>query len=559
MTFKAMKTISGRLYFGFALMIAVFLVSSTVTHVSSDKTAMATLQMQSSNQIVMNLKEAQIAVKQGLVYVWGYAATGNGAHMRGRDDAFDLFTKKYEAALAQASTDEGRKLLENLQKSVTVVLDLALDFNDLRIKSVSPTSTEYIKSVDKMEAAEKDYITTNNIVTQYFQKINDYAASSSMDSANLVKAICIASALLSVLMGLLIAWRICRSIVIPVKGLTTSMETMANGDLMVSVAGIDRKDEIGTMACAVETFRQSLVSAEALRSEQETAKLLESESMTRRAQMAEEFVGRMERLAASFITSSNEVASAARNLSSTADETSQQAQAVAEAAEEASIRVGTVADGASQLTASIQEINQQVTKSASIADMAAEEARSSSENVKTLAASAEQIGAVVELINGIAAQTNLLALNATIEAARAGEAGKGFAVVAAEVKGLAAQTAKATEEIARKISEMQAATNSTVISISQIVSTIGTIREITTSIAGAVEEQSAATNEIATNTQQASAGTLSVTQNIAGVGTAAEMTGAASTQLMTLSQTLTDQSGRLQKEVENFVVNLRAA
>jgi methyl-accepting chemotaxis protein len=166
---------------------------------------------------------------------------------------------------------------------------------------------------------------------------------------------------------------------------------------------------------------------------------------------------------------------------------------------------------------------------------------------------------VVNLINGIAGQTNLLALNATIEAARAGEAGKGFAVVASEVKQLAAQTAKATEVISSKVTEIQQATDGTVKSMNEIVRVISNIKEIAASIAGAVEEQGAATTEIARNCQQAAQGANQVTQNISGVGQAAEMTGTASTQLMDLSTGLSGQAIDLKRVVEGFVRDLNAA
>jgi methyl-accepting chemotaxis protein len=219
--------------------------------------------------------------------------------------------------------------------------------------------------------------------------------------------------------------------------------------------------------------------------------------------------------------------------------------------------VQTVAAGAEELSASIREINIQVTTSARIAHEAVEEATKTEHSVSVLTEAATRIGDVVNLINTIAAQTNLLALNATIEAARAGDAGKGFAVVASEVKQLAAQTARATGEIGSKIAEIQTATDETVGSIGRIVEIINTIREVASAIAGAVEEQGAATSEIATNTQRAASGAAEVTGNIAGVGQAAESTGASAVRLRGLSEHLQEQSNNLHRQVEDFVRTLR--
>ncbi|TDT90326.1 methyl-accepting chemotaxis protein [Azorhizobium sp. AG788] len=348
-------------------------------------------------------------------------------------------------------------------------------------------------------------------------------------------------------------------IVVPINRVLGVMSDIQAGKLQVKVPDTDRGDEVGTIAKSVETFRQGLEEAERLRQEAALQEQRSAEKVrNERLQIAANFEATMGNLARAFAQSSHEMSDAARSLAATAEETSRQAEAVGGAAEEASTNVNTVAASTEEMTASIREISAQVSQTATIATAAAAETSRTQTEIIELSQSAAKIGEVVDLITNIASQTNLLALNATIEAARAGESGKGFAVVAQEVKQLAAQTAKATEEIAGKVGEIQQATNRSVESIDRIVTTIGQIQTAASTVASAVEEQGAATAEIASNTQQAARGTETVNHNITGVGRAAEMTGAASSQLMTLSQSITDQAQQLKREVEQVVANLRA-
>ena len=361
------------------------------------------------------------------------------------------------------------------------------------------------------------------------------------------------------ILGLVIAWLIGGGIAKPVIAMTAAMARLADGDKTIIVPALGRTDEIGQMADAVEVFKQNAIEMDRLAEEQKK----EQERKEARQQAVEGYIKSFDEFVSGLLgilaSAATEMRSTAEGMSATAEETSRQSTAVAAASEQASSNVQTVASAAEELASSVAEISRQVAESTEIAGQAVSEATRTNAEVEGLAEAAKRIGNVVDLISEIAEQTNLLALNATIEAARAGEAGKGFAVVASEVKSLANQTAKATEEIASQINAMQSATGTAVEAIGGIGGTIGKISEIATMIASAVEEQGVATQEIARNVQQAAAGTSEVSSNITGVTQAASQTGAASAQVLSTSGDLAKQSEVLRSEVDKFLGNIRAA
>ncbi len=355
-----------------------------------------------------------------------------------------------------------------------------------------------------------------------------------------------------------LAAMIVRSIVKPLNVLTDGMHRIADHDLSVTVQGTDRVDEIGEMARALQVFKEAAIEKDRLEEERKQAEArLAAERRRAMLELANEFQSAVGEVVESVGQAAAEMEGVAESMAATAEEASRQSTAVAVGAEEASVNVQTVATATEELSASIKEISRQVTNSAQVAATAADEAEKSNAMVRQLAQAAERIGQVVTLITDIASQTNLLALNATIEAARAGEAGKGFAVVAGEVKALANQTTKATEEISSQINAIQEETRLTVTSIAGIAQTIAKVNEIASSIAAAIEEQGAATAEIARNVQQAAAGTDEVSQNISGVRTASAEAGQAASNVRTSAHDLSEQASVLRSEVGRFLAHVR--
>jgi methyl-accepting chemotaxis protein len=461
-------------------------------------------------------------------------------------------------AVRDASLDSDKQIFDRM---VTTMRDLREALKEVANKSRSGDKTGALATLKQRP------LTLGLSLVDGLKSVAEFSNTKAMSFFNMAQStqvervrtnwILLAAALFA---GAASAYLIMRSITAPISAMKANMEALANGNLSVEIAGLDRRDELGAMAKTVQVFKDNAKQVAELQQKQHRMQ----------ADAAEERRGAMQKLASDFEASvmgvvqdvsgaALEMQNASQSLSTSAQQASSQASAVAAASEQASSNVQTVAAAAEELTASIGEISRQVAEAARISADASEETAHTNEMVKELAFAADKIGDVVNLINEIASQTNLLALNATIEAARAGDAGKGFAVVANEVKHLALQTARATGEINTQISAVQEQTKRAVAAIKRIGDVIDQVKHISSGIAAAVEEQGAATQGIAINVEQAARGTQEVSSNIHGITEVAETTRASASNVLSVANGLSRNSQRLTDEMARFLGVVRSA
>ena len=374
-----------------------------------------------------------------------------------------------------------------------------------------------------------------------------------------ITAMAIAAAI-AALLALGITMVLVRRVTKPLKTVTETLTVLAGGTTDVEVRHADRHDEIGAIARTVGVFKNNRIERRQLEAERISAEKLAIDQ--RKAELnrfVENFRTKISGIIERVLNSSGQFEKDAQQLCVTARSTAEMSGRSASASRQASEHVRGAAAASNELSQSIVEITRQVQDSNGVAADAVKQANATDERMAELSVAGDRIGDVVKLITSIAEQTNLLALNATIEAARAGEAGRGFAVVAQEVKTLAGQTAKATDEISAHIVNMQRATEESVNAIKAIGQTIERISEITTSISSAVEQQGTATQNIAQGVQAAATGTLDVAENVEQVARGAGETETTSGQMLGSAQALSEVSIHLRDEVEKFLDSVRAA
>ena len=466
---------------------------------------------------------------------------------------FSLIKKTVNTLSPLVKVAELHDDFENVKK---LLVDYQMNFENIaagngEIDSMIEGSMEEL--AQQLAKATSDIVTSSN---DSAQSIKEEMLSSTVRTGLWLLGL----AAVGVILGASIAVLIGNAISRPVLQLADAMRKLADGNLSMDIPSLDRNDEIGRMAKAVEVFKENAGRIGQMAKEQEQLKShAAEEKRAAMQQLANNFETSVKAVVQSVAVEAEQMHLTASSLSGVANAVTEQASAVATASEYAASNVQTVAAAAEQLAASISEIGRNVSQSATIAGNAVQQAGQTNQIVTGLAAAAQRIGEIISLINDIASQTNLLALNATIEAARAGDAGKGFAVVAGEVKNLANQTARATDEISQQVTEVQTATTSAVQAIQAISGTIGEISQISSTIAAAVEEQSAATSEIARNVEQVVAGTRDVTTNIKGVTEAAGKAGSEADKVLDVSNKLSHQFEAMGNQVEQFMSHIRTA
>ena len=455
---------------------------------------------------------------------------------------------------AISSTDE--KLVQGLKEAAGMLAGYRQAFGTLveNSKSVDQLTAEMAKSttaiIQGSSALKADLLSDQ-------QRLESESDATIRATERLIVMLATGSFLLGTAWAFVLGKGISR----PMTTMCRAMRELANGNFDVVLPGLGRKDELGEMAAAVEEFKlRAIAKAERDAAAQDAQN--RANSAARRTELirfADEFETAVGAIVSNVSASAVQLETAAGTLTRTAETTQSLSSQVASTSEVASTNIQSVASATEELSASVNEIGRRVRESSQIAEAAVLQAQQTDARIGKLSRAAQQIGDVVKLITAIAEQTNLLALNATIEAARAGEAGRGFAVVASEVKSLASQTAKATDEISSHISGMQGATQESVAAIKEIGGTIAQISTIASTIAGAVEQQSSATQEIARSVQNVAQGTHEAAANIVQVNRGATETGSASAGVLNSARTLSAESKRLREELGRFMSNIRAA
>jgi methyl-accepting chemotaxis protein len=553
-------SITSKLYAIFAAMAMITVALSLFAVHSARNHARLTAQFESANigtwnvERVLGLIYAVQSAARGVVMSPDYKAAGPYlADLSKANDAIDNVFIAWQRGVG----DDDAKIFKQFSIRLSAFQNFAPELARIAQESGPQAARDW---ADQNFPSDTHNELTHDLDTlrqhyaerarQTYKQIND-----SINNTALLLSLLAALAVLLAVAGALV---IMRSVGKPITDITRVTEAVAAGDANTAVPFIDRADEIGALARSISVFQEAMQHIKELSSKMSEDAEAQRHGQERTSDEIAHFSGEVEATLAELGRISDQMLAASTQLSGAADDASVKTERAAAASTDASSNVRDIASAADELSASVNEIDRQVAQSNAIANKAVNEAGRSNLAVKELDEAAARIGDVVKLITDIAEQTNLLALNATIEAARAGEAGRGFAVVAGEVKALAGQTSRATEEIATQIAGMQRATTRSIEAITSIESIIREIGDISSAIAAAVTEQGAATAEIARSVETAARRTTETADEVTLVGSATSETRASAGAVKAVADDLGQVAGRIRSQVDQFFQRLSA-